>query len=237
MYYLLSVKLRSSTLLTLPYQAIWRHGCHAISMQVPLSAISVRCWSRCCYCYGFVLQVDKLVEHSTTQAIRQWRRLPPVISQQHIPLLQVGWTKYFVSSCSISCCFPDVVAYCFRCYFQAAQQIMELQEAAQIHTGLQPPNVGRSTSLHDMKAIVKTWRWGLPSSYLLRNIVFELSTTTVVIGVSFSHLVIAFPCHLIIYHTGMTCLCGDIIIIRQLWRHMRVKPNMNRSVNTRLSSC
>lgn len=41
---------------------------------------------------------------------------------------------------------------------QAAQQIMELQEAAQIHTGLQPPNVGRSTSLHDMKAIVKTWR-------------------------------------------------------------------------------
>ena len=35
---------------------------------------------------------------------------------------------------------------------------MELQEAAQIHTGLQPPNVGRSTSLHDMKAIVKTWR-------------------------------------------------------------------------------
>ncbi|XP_068742186.1 transformation/transcription domain-associated protein-like isoform X1 [Montipora capricornis] len=76
--------------------------------------------------------VDKLVEHSTTQAIRQWRRLPPVISQQHIPLLQ------------------------------AAQQIMELQEAAQIHTGLQPPNVGRSTSLHDMKAIVKTWRNRLP---------------------------------------------------------------------------
>lgn len=76
--------------------------------------------------------VDKLVEHSTTQAIRQWRRLPPIISQQHIPLLQ------------------------------AAQQIMELQEAAQIHTGLQPPNVGRSTSLHDMKAIVKTWRNRLP---------------------------------------------------------------------------
>ncbi|KAL9966032.1 hypothetical protein ACROYT_G024040 [Oculina patagonica] len=76
--------------------------------------------------------VDKLVEHSTTQAIRQWRRLPPVISQQHIPLLQ------------------------------AAQQIMELQEAAQIHTGLSPPNVGRSTSLHDMKAIVKTWRNRLP---------------------------------------------------------------------------
>ncbi|XP_015774341.1 PREDICTED: transformation/transcription domain-associated protein-like [Acropora digitifera] len=72
--------------------------------------------------------VDRHVEHSTVQAIRQWRRLPPVISQQHIPLLQ------------------------------AAQQIMELQEAASIHTGLQPANVGRSTSLHDMKAVVKTWR-------------------------------------------------------------------------------
>ena len=35
---------------------------------------------------------------------------------------------------------------------------MELQEAAQIHVGLQPQNVGRSASLHDMKAIVKTWR-------------------------------------------------------------------------------
>ena len=55
-------------------------------------------------------------------------------------------------------CFHHVVAYCCCCYVQAAQQIMELQEAAQIHTGLQPPNVGRSTSLHDMKAIVKTWR-------------------------------------------------------------------------------
>jgi len=55
-------------------------------------------------------------------------------------------------------CFPDFAAYCCWYYFQAAQQIMELQEAAQIHTGLQPPNVGRSTSLHDMKAIVKTWR-------------------------------------------------------------------------------
>lgn len=128
--------------------------------QLPLSAISVRCWSEyCCHCHVFVLQVDKLVEHSTTQAIRQWRRLPPVISQQHIPLLQVGWTECFIFSCYIYHCFSNVVAYCCCCYFQAAQQIMELQEAAQIHTGLQPPNVGRSTSLHDMKAIVKTWRW------------------------------------------------------------------------------
>ena len=42
--------------------------------------------------------------------------------------------------------------------WQAAQQVMELQEAAQINQGLQTANVGRDTSVHDMKAIVKTWR-------------------------------------------------------------------------------
>ena len=42
---------------------------------------------------------------------------------------------------------------------QAAQQVMELQEAAQINQGLQSANVGRDTSVHDMKAIVKTWRY------------------------------------------------------------------------------
>lgn len=55
-------------------------------------------------------QVDRHVEHSTVQAIRQWRRLPPVISQQHIPLLQVRLTSdarnvYTVKpvSCLLSC--------------------------------------------------------------------------------------------------------------------------------------
>ena len=42
---------------------------------------------------------------------------------------------------------------------QAAQQVMELQEAAQIHQGLLH---GRQNSLQDMKAIVKTWRNRLP---------------------------------------------------------------------------
>jgi transformation/transcription domain-associated protein len=36
---------------------------------------------------------------------------------------------------------------------------MELQEAAQIHQALQH---GRSNSLHDMKATIKTWRNRLP---------------------------------------------------------------------------
>ena len=69
------------------------------------------------------------MELSSNQAIKEWRRLPSIVSHIHIGFLQ------------------------------AAQQIMELQEAAQIHQGLQPSNIARSTSVHDMKAIVKTWRY------------------------------------------------------------------------------
>ena len=44
-------------------------------------------------------------------------------------------------------------------FLQAAQMIMELQEASQINQGLQPTNVSRTTTVvHDMKAIVKTWK-------------------------------------------------------------------------------
>lgn len=42
---------------------------------------------------------------------------------------------------------------------------MELQEATQIRTGLQPTSIGRTASLHDMKAIVKTWRNRLPNQW------------------------------------------------------------------------
>ena len=73
-------------------------------------------------------QIERLVEMSSNQAIKEWRRLPRYVTQAHTPLLQ------------------------------AAQRIMELHEAAQIHQGLQPANLGRNQSLHDMKAIVKTWR-------------------------------------------------------------------------------
>ncbi|XP_074658755.1 transformation/transcription domain-associated protein-like [Tubulanus polymorphus] len=76
--------------------------------------------------------IERLVEVSSNLAIKEWRRLPSVVSHIHIPLLQ------------------------------AAQQIMELQEASQINLGLQPANIGRQSSLHDMKAIVKTWRNRLP---------------------------------------------------------------------------
>ncbi|XP_027217728.2 transformation/transcription domain-associated protein isoform X2 [Penaeus vannamei] len=73
--------------------------------------------------------VEKLVEAATVLCIREWKRLPHIVSHIHLP------------------------------YLQAAQQVMELQEACQIHQGLVH---GRANSLHDMKAIVKTWRNRLP---------------------------------------------------------------------------
>ncbi|KAJ8314001.1 hypothetical protein KUTeg_008562 [Tegillarca granosa] len=81
---------------------------------------------------NMVTMIERMVEVSSNLAIKEWRRLPSIVSHIHVPLLQ------------------------------AAQQIMELQEAAQINQGLQPANITRSTSLHDMKAIVKTWRNRLP---------------------------------------------------------------------------
>ncbi|KAM4631836.1 transformation/transcription domain-associated protein isoform 1-T1 [Discoglossus pictus] len=76
--------------------------------------------------------IERLVEMASSLAIREWRRLPYIVSHVHTPLLQ------------------------------AAQQIIELQEAAQINAGLQPTNLGRNNSLHDMKTVVKTWRNRLP---------------------------------------------------------------------------
>ncbi|XP_065834052.1 transformation/transcription domain-associated protein-like isoform X2 [Oscarella lobularis] len=77
--------------------------------------------------------VQKVVEASTNQAIKQWKRLPAIVAHVHVPLLQ------------------------------AAQQVMELQEAGQMHNVLLPANIGRAASLHDVKAIVKTWRNRLPN--------------------------------------------------------------------------
>ena len=51
--------------------------------------------------------------------------------------------------------------------------IMELQEASQINQGLQPTNVSRTTTVvHDMKAIVKTWK--LVSKLILIIYVFYI---------------------------------------------------------------
>nr|XP_022907724.1 transformation/transcription domain-associated protein [Onthophagus taurus] len=72
---------------------------------------------------------ERYVETATSLCLNEWRRLPSIVSHIHVQ------------------------------YLQAAQQIMELQEAYQIHKGLLQ---GHQNSLHDMKAIVKTWRNRLP---------------------------------------------------------------------------
>ncbi|CAG5125228.1 unnamed protein product, partial [Candidula unifasciata] len=77
-------------------------------------------------------QIERLVETCGNQVIKEWRRLPHIVSHIHVQ------------------------------YLQAAQMIMELQEAAQINQGLQPANITRTASVHDMKAIVKTWKNRLP---------------------------------------------------------------------------
>ncbi|XP_025424212.1 transformation/transcription domain-associated protein [Sipha flava] len=74
--------------------------------------------------------VTRNVEMASIHVIREWRRLPHIVSHIHLP------------------------------YLQASQQIMELSEAAQIHQGLQEKDT--NNSLHNMKAILKTWKNRLP---------------------------------------------------------------------------
>uniref|UniRef100_UPI00359021B0 transformation/transcription domain-associated protein-like n=1 Tax=Myxine glutinosa TaxID=7769 RepID=UPI00359021B0 len=76
--------------------------------------------------------VEHLVKTARVEAIQEWRRLPLIVSHVHTPLLQ------------------------------AAQQIMELQEAAQIHIDLLPVNLGHVSSLRNIKTILQTWQKRVP---------------------------------------------------------------------------
>lgn len=106
--------------------------------------------------------IERLVDMASSLAIREWRRLPHIVSHVHTPLLQVRPPdRPPTSRGSSRKPFLNLFDLGFLCP-QAAQQIIELQEAAQINAGLQPPNLGRNTSLHDMKTVVKTWRNRLP---------------------------------------------------------------------------
>ena len=72
--------------------------------------------------------IEKLIEAASVQSIKQWRRLPRIVSNAHVQLLQL------------------------------AQQIMELQEATTIHSGLQGGGLNRSTFQTEIKTIFKTWK-------------------------------------------------------------------------------
>ena len=75
-----------------------------------------------------LLKVEKLVEAASIQSVKQWRRLPHIVSHSHIPLLQLS------------------------------QQIIELQEATQIHTGMQSGSLNRQPFINEVKTIFKTWK-------------------------------------------------------------------------------
>ena len=52
-----------------------------------------------CMSIGLCVQVERLVEMSSTCAIKEWRRLPMIVSQVHVNLLQVPssavhWLRY-----------------------------------------------------------------------------------------------------------------------------------------------
>ncbi|XP_019851030.1 PREDICTED: transformation/transcription domain-associated protein [Amphimedon queenslandica] len=79
--------------------------------------------------------VEKLVEAASIQSVKQWRRLPHIVSNSHIPLLQLS------------------------------QQIIELQEATQIHSGLQSGSLSRQSFLNEVKTIFKTWKNRLPNHF------------------------------------------------------------------------
>lgn len=73
--------------------------------------------------------IGKYIELASNASLQEWRNLPQIVSNIHIPILQM------------------------------AQQIMELQEAGQIHQDLLRKH---SLPFHDMKSIIKTWRNRLP---------------------------------------------------------------------------
>ncbi|KAL5497639.1 hypothetical protein EMCRGX_G014148 [Ephydatia muelleri] len=77
--------------------------------------------------------VEKLIEAASVQSIKHWRRLPQLISHAHVPLLQLS------------------------------HQIMELQEALSIHSGLQSGGLNRPPFQTELKTIFKTWKNRLPN--------------------------------------------------------------------------
>ena len=72
--------------------------------------------------------VEKLIEAASIQSINQWRRLPKLVSPARVQLLQLS------------------------------QQIMELQEATTIHSGLQAGGLNRQNFQTEVKTIFKTWK-------------------------------------------------------------------------------
>lgn len=55
-------------------------------------------WHKMCYTitsflYALSIQIERLVEVASNLAIKEWRRLPSIVSHIHVPLLQVSGYK------------------------------------------------------------------------------------------------------------------------------------------------
>ena len=51
--------------------------------------VDIYMWTCVCMCVCVCVQVERLVEMSSTCAVKEWRRLPMIVSQVHVSLLQV----------------------------------------------------------------------------------------------------------------------------------------------------
>ena len=91
--------------------------------------------------------VEKLIEAASVQSIKHWRRLPQLISHAHVPLLQVE--RVWSAGCLGDMPLP---------LLQLSHQIMELQEALSIHSGLQSGGLNRPPFQTELKTIFKTWK-------------------------------------------------------------------------------
>jgi transformation/transcription domain-associated protein len=96
--------------------------------------------------------VDRYVEGASNLCIKDWRRLPHLVSNVHVSILQAAQQVSALAPIQ-SKTLLFLISHCLLL------QIVELHEATQIHQALIH---GRANTLHDMKAVVKTWRNRLP---------------------------------------------------------------------------
>ena len=76
--------------------------------------------------------IEKHAKMASTEAIKAWRRLPSIVSGSHAPLLR------------------------------AAHQIVELNEAADIHESLSQSRIDTDSAKEKIRDTVKRWRNRLP---------------------------------------------------------------------------
>ena len=160
--------------------------------------------------------VEKLIEAASIQGVKQWRRLPGIVANSHISLLQLS------------------------------QQIMELQEATTIHTGLQTGGLNKQLFQTEVTTIFKTWKYVLlflipfslysvavsllffPPVYFVSSFFFfSLSPFSVLFSIIFS---LSSPLFLLLKHNILNCFL--ISILSEMNAHAKVEFHYLLQFNT-----